>query len=187
MTTFEITIIVLLAAIVVLLIVLLRTDIEWFHGVWKNQDCMYQDIQRIEVNTHHASSVLQDKIIPEIERVSSDTMVLKAYFNGLLERLDNMTDEGGTLQQQLNDLAVNVKGNYNTLEDQQEDIYYIRTRINHILSLMHPAEEVIKSDAPTALDGLSNVQKDNVDKSTNYNGYDPTLIVRGSETTDKED
>lgn len=187
MTTFEITIIVLLAAIVVLLIVLLRTDIEGFRGVWQNQDAMYQDIQRIEVNTHHVSGVLQDKIIPDIERIIGDILVLKAYFNSLLERLDNMTDSGGTLQQQLNDIAVNVKGNYNTLEDQQEDIYYIRTRINHILSLMHPAEEVIKPDVPTALDGLSNVQKDNANKSTNYNGYDPTIIVRGSETIDKED
>lgn len=60
-------------------------------------------------------------------------------------------------------------------------------RIDHILSLIHPAKEVIKPDAPTALDGLSNVQKDNANKSTNYNGYDPTFIVRGSETTGKED
>lgn len=186
MTTFEITIIVLLAAIMVLLIVLLRTAIEGFHGVWQNQDTMYQGIQRIEVNTHHASSVLQDKIIPDIERLLSDILVFKAYFNGLLERLDNMTDEGRTLQQQLNDLAINVKGNYNTLEQQQETIGYIKMRVNHILSLMHPPKEIIKLDAPTALDGLTNVQKDNANKSANYKGYDPTIIVRGSETTDKE-
>lgn len=123
MTAFEITIIVLLAAIVVLLIVLLRTAIEGFHGVWQNQDVIHQDIQRIEVNTHHASSVLQDKIIPEIERILSDILVLKAYFNGLLERLDKMTDEGGTLQQQLNDLAINSKGHYNELQQLREEIY----------------------------------------------------------------
>jgi len=158
MTTFEITIIVLLAAIVVLLIVLLRTAIEGFHGVWKKQDT-----------------------------ILGDTMVLKAYFNNLLERFDNITNEGGTLQQQLDDLHVNVKGNYLTLDRQQEDIEYIKMRINHILSLMHPTEEVIKPDAPTALDGLSNVQKDNANKNTNYNGYGPTFIVRGSETTNKED
>jgi hypothetical protein len=87
----------------------------------------------------------------------------------------------------LNDIAINVKGNYNTLEQQQETIDYIKMRVNHILNLMHPAEEVIKPDAPTALDGLSNVQKDNANKSTNYNGYDPTMIVRGSETMREKD
>ena len=85
----------------------------------------------------------------------------------------------------ISDLAINVKGNYNTLERQQEDIGYIRTRINHILSLLHPVEEVVKPDGPTALDGLSNVQNDNANKSINYNSYDPTIIVRGSETTNK--
>ena len=73
MTTFEITIIVLLTAIVVLLIVLLRTAIEGFHGVWKKQDT-----------------------------ILGDTMVLKAYFNNLLERFDNISlqldnIEGNTL------------------------------------------------------------------------------------------
>ena len=86
----------------------------------------------------------------------------------------------------ISDLAINVKGNYNTLEQQQESIGYIKVRVNHILSLIHPAEEVVKPDVPTALDGLSNVQKDNANKSTNYNGYDPTSIVRGSKTTNKE-
>lgn len=62
MTTFEITIIVLLSAIVVLLMVLLRTSIEGFHGVWKKQDT-----------------------------ILGDTMVLKAYFNNLLERFDNIS------------------------------------------------------------------------------------------------
>ena len=86
----------------------------------------------------------------------------------------------------ISDLAINVKGIYNTLEQQQESIGYIKVRVNHILSLIHPAEEVVKPDVPTALDGLSNVQKDNANKSTNYNGYDPTSIVRGSKTTNKE-
>jgi len=148
MTTFEITIIVLLAAILVLLIVLLKTAIEGFHETWHKQQCLYN----------------------------------------LLDNADDFTRRIClTLNGSLSDLAVNVKGNYLTLEKQQEDIEYIRMRINHILSLMHPAEEVIKPDAPTALDGLSNVQKDNANKSTNYNGYDPTFIVKGSETTDKED
>ena|GEM_PF-5886639 len=145
MTTFEITIIVLLTAIVVLLIVLLRTSIEGFHGVWQNQQCLYNLLN------------------------NADDANRKFYL---------------TLNDYLSDLAVNVKGNYNTLEQQQEDIKYIRMRVNHILSLMHPAKEVIKPDAPTVLDGLSNVQKDNANKSTNYNGYDPTFIVKGSETTD---
>lgn len=72
MTTFEITIIVLLAAIVVLLMILLRASIEVFHGVWKNQDI-----------------------------ILGDTMVIKAYFNNLLERCR-------TLQQQLNDIKDNI-------------------------------------------------------------------------------
>lgn len=103
------------------------------------------------------------------------------------EKVDDLRIFTPELRGVLNDLAVNVKGNYNTLERQQEDIGYIRIRINHILSLLHPVEEVIKSGGPTALDGLSNVQKDNANKSTNYNGYDPTSIVRGSESTNKED
>lgn len=72
MTTFEITIIVLLAAIVMLLIVLLRTAIEGFHDM-----CLKQEI------------------------ILGDTMVIKAYFNNLLERCR-------TLQQQLNDIKDNI-------------------------------------------------------------------------------
>ena len=49
MTTFEITIIVLLTAIVVLLIVLLRTAIEGFHGVWQNQSYNYTELRKIVV------------------------------------------------------------------------------------------------------------------------------------------
>ena len=104
MTTFEITIIVLLTAIVVLLIVLLRTSIEGFHGVWQNQQCLYNLLN------------------------NADDANRKFYL---------------TLNDYLSDLAVNVKGNYNTLEQQQDDIGYIRTRINHILGLMHPAHEVV--------------------------------------------
>ena len=158
MTIFEITIIALLTIIMLMVIILVKTAIGGFHDVCQKQDT-----------------------------ILGDTMVLKAYFNNLLERFNKITDEGGTLQQQLNDLHVNAKGNYLTLDRQQEDIGYIKMRINHILSLMHPAEEVIKPDAPTAIDGLSNVQKDNANKSTNYNGYDPTFIVKGSEITDKKD
>lgn len=72
MTTFEITIIMLLAAIVVLVIVLLRTAIEGFHDM-----CLKQEI------------------------ILGDTMVIKAYFNNLLERCR-------TLQQQLNDIKDNI-------------------------------------------------------------------------------
>lgn len=72
MTTFEITIIVLLTAIVVLLIVLLRTAIKGFHDM-----CLKQEI------------------------ILGDTMVIKAYFNNLLERCR-------TLQQQLNDIKDNI-------------------------------------------------------------------------------
>lgn len=158
MTLFEITIIALLTIIMLMVIILVKTAIGGFHDVCQKQDT-----------------------------ILGDTMVLKAYFNNLLERFNKITDEGGTLQQQLNDLHVNAKGNYLTLDRQQEDIEYIKMRINHILSLIHPAEEVIKPNTPTALDGLSNVQKDNANKSTNYNCYDPTFIVKGSETTDKED
>ena len=50
MTTFEITIIVLLAAIVVLLIVLLRTAIEGFYGVWQNQSYNYNELRKIVVD-----------------------------------------------------------------------------------------------------------------------------------------
>jgi hypothetical protein len=67
MTTFEITIIVLLVAIVVLLVVLLRTAIEGFHGVRQKQNAGVEQLCNIEVNTHHASSVLKDHIAPNIE------------------------------------------------------------------------------------------------------------------------
>lgn len=64
MTTFEITIIALLAAIVVLLIVLLRIAIEGFHGVWQKQDT-----------------------------ILGDTMVLKAYFNTILEKFNDISQQ----------------------------------------------------------------------------------------------
>ena len=169
MTTFEITIIVLLTIIMLMIIILVKTAIGGFHDVWQQLDANWEQLRKIETHTNFLADIsrqldnIEGNAIDEIEDFTRDT-------EGILS-----------------DLAINVKGNYNTLEKQQEDIGYIRTRINYILSLMHPAEEVIKPDAPTALDGLSNVQKDNANKSTNYNGYDPTFIVRGSETTNKED
>jgi len=114
MTIFEITIIALLTIIMLMIIILVKTTIGGFHDV---------DLKQ--------------------EIILGDTMVIKAYFNNLLERFDKITDEGGTLQQQLNDLHVNAKGNYLTLDRQQEDIGYIRMRVNDILSLIHPAHEII--------------------------------------------
>ncbi len=64
MTTFEITITVLLTAIVVLMVVLLRTAIEGFHGVWQKQDT-----------------------------ILGDTMVLKAYFNTILEKFNDISQQ----------------------------------------------------------------------------------------------
>jgi len=123
MTTFEITIIVLLAAIVVLLIVLLRAAIKGFHGVWQKFDANWEQLRKIETHTNFLADIsrqldnIEGNAIDEIEDFTRDT-------EGILS-----------------DLAINVKGNYNTLEQQQEDIQYIRERINHILSLMHPTKE----------------------------------------------
>jgi len=68
MTTFEITIIVLLSTIVVLLIVLLRTAIEGFRGVWQNQNEMYQrqniikdDLTRVRERVMHLI-IIDDKL-----------------------------------------------------------------------------------------------------------------------------
>ncbi len=121
MTTFEITIIVLLAAIVVLLIALLRTAIEGFHETWHKQQCLYNLLD------------------------SADDFTRRLYL---------------TLSGTLSDLAVNVKGNYLTLEKQQEDIEYIRMRIKHILSLIHPAEEVVCSPCYTPNGICTNPQMD---------------------------
>jgi hypothetical protein len=76
MTTFEIIVIVLLAAIVVLLIVLLRIDIEGFRGVWQNQNAGVEQLSNIEVNTHHASSVLRDSVAPDVETLSNNFQYL---------------------------------------------------------------------------------------------------------------
>lgn len=46
----------------------------------------------------------------------------------IFQELSNI--ELSKLQEILNDLAINVRGNYYTLERQQEDIGYIRTYIN---------------------------------------------------------
>lgn len=124
MTTFEITIIVLLAAVVVLLVVLLRTAIEGFHGVWQKLDANWEQLRKIET---HAN------FLPDISR-QLDNIEGNA--------IDEMEDFTQRVEGILNDLAINVKGNYNTLEQQQESLNYIRMRINHILSLMRPAEEV---------------------------------------------
>jgi len=74
MTTFEITTIVLLAIIMLMVVILVKTAIGGFHDV---------DLKQ--------------------EIILGDTMVIKAYFNNLLERFDKITDEGRTLQQ-LNDI-----------------------------------------------------------------------------------
>ena len=88
MTTFEITIIVLLAAIVVLLIVLLRTAIEGFHGVWQNQNAGVEQLSNIEVNTHHASSVLKGHIAPDVESISNNITHLLDESKGLPALVD---------------------------------------------------------------------------------------------------
>ena len=88
MTTFEITIIVLLAAIVVLLIVLLKIAIEGFRGVWQNQNAGVEQLCGIEVNTHHASSVLQDHIAPDVESISNNFLYLLDESKGLPFKID---------------------------------------------------------------------------------------------------
>lgn len=93
MTTFEITIIVLLAAIVVLLIVLLRTAIEGFHGVWQKLDAGVEQLCCIEVNIHHASSVLRDSIAPDVETLSNNFQYLldgKKGIPALFDIVDKM-------------------------------------------------------------------------------------------------
>ena len=96
MTTFEITIIVLLAAIVVLLIVLLRTAIEGFHGVWRNQNAGVEQLCDIEVNTHHASSVLKKHIAPNIEciynAIGADGCNNFKKLSELTKKLSELTD-----------------------------------------------------------------------------------------------
>ena len=67
MTTFEITITTLLALIAFALIFRDFVIGKALDKIIHNQDAMYQDIQRIEVNTHHASSVFQDHIAPDVK------------------------------------------------------------------------------------------------------------------------
>lgn len=83
MTTFEIIVTVAIIAIVVLLIVLLRIAIEGFRGVWQNQNAGVEQLCDIEVNTHHASSVLQDHIAPDVESISSNFLYLLDESKGL--------------------------------------------------------------------------------------------------------
>lgn len=92
MTTFEITIIVLLVAIVVLLIVLLRTAIEGFHGVRQKQNAGVEQLCNIEVNTHHASSVLKGHIAPGVESISNNIPHLLDESEGL-PALVNIVDK----------------------------------------------------------------------------------------------
>lgn len=92
MTTFEIIVIVLLAAIVVLLIALLRIDIEGFRGVWQNQNAGVEQLSNIEVNTHHASSVLKGHIAPGVESISNNIPHLLDESEGL-PALVNIVDK----------------------------------------------------------------------------------------------
>ena len=69
MTTFEITIITLLGLIAFALIFRDFVIGKALDQIIHNQDAMQQDIQRIEVNTHHVSSVLQDHIAPDIKEL----------------------------------------------------------------------------------------------------------------------
>lgn len=88
MTSFEFTIIVLLATIVVLLIVLLRTAIEGFHGVWQKFNAGLEQLCDIEVNTHHASSVLQDHIAPDVKIIGNNFLYLLDESKGLPALVD---------------------------------------------------------------------------------------------------
>ena len=93
MTTFEITIVFLLAAIVVLLIVLLRAAIKGFHGVWQKFDAGVEQLCGIEVNTHHVSSVLRDSIAPDVETLSNNFQYLldgKKGIPALFDIVDKM-------------------------------------------------------------------------------------------------
>ena len=75
MTTFEITIIVLLAAIVVLLIVLLRTAIEGFRGVWQKLDANWEQLRKIETHTNFLADIsrqldnIEDDILDDLRDI----------------------------------------------------------------------------------------------------------------------
>lgn len=168
MTTFEIIVTVAIIAIVVLLIVLLRIVIEGFRGVWQNQNAGVEQLCDIEVNTHHASSVLQDHIAPDVELISSDVPLIREYINNCNQLLDKIIEQD----------SQGFRWGELSPEQQSEFMY----RLTHpiVESPFKPPFE------PTAQDAIINKPTDNANKSTNYNGYDPTMIVRGSETTDKE-
>lgn len=76
MTTFEITITILLALIAFALIFRDFIIGKALDQITKNQDVMQQYIQCIEVNTHHASSVLKDCIAPDAETLSNNFQYL---------------------------------------------------------------------------------------------------------------
>lgn len=119
MTTFEITIIVLLATIVVLLIVLLRTAIEGFHGVWQNQSYNYNELRKIVVST---SETLSD-ISMQLDNIEKDILDESVGLPAICKKLDDLRIVAPELQGMLSDLAINSKGHYNELQQLREEIY----------------------------------------------------------------
>jgi hypothetical protein len=147
MTTFEITIIMLLVAIVMLLI------IAFIGGVATINARMKEGFQYLGNKVEYCSAKL-GYINGTAQSISQQ---LDNIENNILDDLRDIR----IIDKCINDLAINVKGNYNTLEQQQENIGYIKMRINHILELMHPAHEVVNQPSCYAPDGIcTNPQMD---------------------------
>lgn len=126
-----------------MVIILVKTAIGGFHDVWQQLNANWEQLRKIETHTNFLADISR-----QLDNIEG---------NAIDEMEDFVRDTEGIL----NDLAVNVKGNYNTLEQQQEDIGYIKMRINHILGLMHPAHEVVKQQPCYAPNGIcTNPQMD---------------------------
>lgn len=89
MTSFEFTIIVLLATIVVLLIVLLRTAIEGFHGVWQKLDANWEQLRKIETHTNFLADISQqlDNIEDNILDDRRDIVAMLASINDMVDKM----------------------------------------------------------------------------------------------------
>lgn len=107
MTTFEALI--LLAVIAVEIIFVIHSD------------CVIKELKEIKYTQSGLNSKLQsilDVCNQQQNAWACDVTTIVKSLNKLTNIAEEVTNEGGTLQQQLNDLEINVKGNYNTLEQQ---------------------------------------------------------------------
>lgn len=89
MTTFEITVIALLAIITLMAIILVKTAIGGFHDVWQQLNANWEQLRKIETHTNFLADIsrqldnIEDNILDDLKDIRlADKIVGSGFQNG---------------------------------------------------------------------------------------------------------